>query len=160
MSFRVGPATRADRAEIGELCSRFAAVIANDRSHDAFDPTKTSASIAPLLEDDRFGVVLLAECDDVAPARRDLVGYLVLTWGYSLESGGREALIDEVYAEPRGLGTGSALLSAAVTECERRGIGRMFLETEAVNEGARRLYLRQGFEVNDSIWMSRWISKP
>jgi len=31
----------------------------------------------------------------------------------------------------------------------------MFLETETHNERARRFYSRQGFEADDSIWMSR-----
>lgn len=25
------------------------------------------------------------------------LGYAIVTWGYSLESGGREALLDEIY---------------------------------------------------------------
>ena len=152
MSFRVRPSTRSDLDEIVELCSKFAAFIEDGRDHAPFDTARTSAALAPLIENDRFGVVLVAE-----QHRPRLVGYLVLTWGYSLESGGREALIDEVYVEPRGLGIGSALVDAAVVECEQRGIRRLFLETEADNDRARALYLRHGFDTDDSIWMSRWI---
>lgn len=159
MSFRVRRSTRSDLAQIVGLCSRFAAFVEDGRAHAPFDFERTSASVAPLLEDDRFGVVFVAEGDDVGGGRPTaLVGYLVLTWGYSLESGGREALIDEVYAEPRGLGVGSALVNAAVAECEQRGVRRLFLETEVVNDGARRLYRRHGFDADDSIWMSRWLS--
>ena len=32
---------------------------------------------------------------------------------------------------------------------------RIFLETEAPNDDARRLYERLGFEAEDSIWMAK-----
>ena len=36
-----------------------------------------------------------------------------------------------------------------------RGGHRIFLETEATNDAARRLYARHGFVVEDSIWMAK-----
>ncbi len=160
MSVRIRLAARADLDPIVELCSRFSGSGEGGFGHPAFDAPATSACLAPLVEHDHFGIVLVAE-DNEAPAQRPgLVGYLVLTWGYSLESGGREALIDEVYVEPKGRGVGSALVDAAVVQCKQRGLRRIFLETEVDNERARNLYIRKGFEVDDSIWMSRWIAQP
>jgi len=34
-------------------------------------------------------------------------------------------------------------------------VRRIFLETEAPNDAARRLYERHGFVAEDSIWMAR-----
>ncbi|MGB0800787.1 MAG: GNAT family N-acetyltransferase, partial [Ilumatobacteraceae bacterium] len=38
--------------------------------------------------------------------------------------------------------------------CLERGMRRIFLETEAPNDAARRLYARHGFTAEDSIWMA------
>lgn len=160
MSFRIRPAARADLDAIVELCSRFSLFAEDSRGHVPFDASTTSACLVPLVEHDRFGIVLVAEHVDASATQPGLFGYLVLTWGYSLESGGREALIDELYVEPKGRGVGSALVDAAVVECEQRGLRRMFLETEVDNERARSLYIRNGFGVDDSIWMSRWMARP
>ena len=85
-------------------------------------------------------------------------GYVVITWGYSLESGGREALIDEIYLRRRGEGRGSKVMDALFDDMAARGVVKMFLETETHNHRARRFYARQGFDEDDSIWMSRQIS--
>ncbi len=160
MPFRIRLSTRSDLDAIVQLCTRFASFAEAGRDHVPFDASAATACLAPLVDHDRFGIVLVAELPEARTTTSDLVGYLVLTWGYSLESGGREALIDEVYVEPKGRGAGSALVDAAIVECERRGLRRVFLETEAANGRARELYLRKGFEVDDSVWMSRWMARP
>jgi GNAT superfamily N-acetyltransferase len=111
-----------------------------------FDEDRVRRALAPLLADDALGVVWLI---DDPPA-----GYGILTWSYSLESGGRDALLDELYLRDRGRGRGSAALQGMLADLRRRGITRIFLETEAPNRQARRFYARNGFVVEDSIWMS------
>ena len=106
-------------------------------------------ALVPLLEDDAHGVVYLVDNEQ---------GYVVITWGYSLESGGREALIDEIYLRRRGEGLGSKVMDALFDDMAARGVVTMFLETETHNRRARRFYARQGFVEDDSIWMSRQIS--
>ena len=44
--------------------------------------------------------------------------------------------------------------SAVRDACIARGMRRIFLETEAINANARRLYERHGYEEEDSIWMA------
>jgi len=114
-----------------------------------FDPDRVTRALVPLLEDDAHGVVYLADNEQ---------GYVVITWGYSLESGGREALIDEIYLRRRGEGRGGKVMDALFVEMAARGVVKMFLETETHNHRARRFYARQGFDEDDSIWMSRQIS--
>ena len=114
-----------------------------------FDPDRVTRALVPLLEDDAHGVVYLADNEQ---------GYVVITWGYSLESGGREALIDEIYLRRRGEGLGSKVMDALFDDMAARGVVTMFLETETHNRRARRFYARQGFVEDDSIWMSRQIS--
>ena len=54
----------------------------------------------------------------------------------------------------RGDGVGSALIDAVRELCLERGMRRIFLETEAHNDAARRLYARHGFTAEGSIWMA------
>lgn len=134
----------ADLDRLLEMHARFCAADAHE-----FDAEAARNALGPLLVDDRIGLVWLAAGD----ARR---GYAIVTWGWSVESGGRDALLDEIYAEPPGRGIGAALIEAILAELEARAsVSRIFLETEERNERARRLYRRLGFEVEPSVWMSR-----
>jgi ribosomal protein S18 acetylase RimI-like enzyme len=78
-----------------------------------------------------------------------------VTWGYSIESGGRDALLDEIYVREQGEGLGGRLLDDVLSDLVARGLPRVFLETEAHNEAVRQFYTRHGFETEASIWMSR-----
>lgn len=118
-----------------------------------FDELLATAGLIPLLDGDsgRHGLVLIAD-DSENP-----VGYAVLAWGWSIECGGREAILDELYVRSRNRGIGSELLRAAETTCREHEVLRVFLETEAPNESARRLYTRHGFTTETSIWMSKLL---
>ena len=115
-----------------------------------FDRDFVLAGLRPLLESDRHGFVLVAG----GVADSDLDGYLVITWGYSLESGGRDALVDEFYVSRQGQGVGGRLLDSALGMLAERGIRKVFLETERDNARVRSMYQRHGFVEQDSVWMS------
>jgi GNAT superfamily N-acetyltransferase len=119
--------------------------------HHEFDESFVRQALIPLLGDDAFGQVWVT--DD-----GELGGYAVVTWGYSLESGGRECLVDEIYVERRSNGTGARLLEAAIEGARQAGARAVFLETEAHNERVRSFYVCSGFEIEDSVWMSRSLS--
>ncbi|MDQ2585671.1 GNAT family N-acetyltransferase [Saccharothrix yanglingensis] len=110
----------------------------------AYDEDVVTSALEPLLRDDRFGQVWLFD-----------TGYAVLTWGYSLESGGRDALLDEFYVRNRGGGVGGAVVAALVERARAAGARKVFLETEDRNEAARRFYRRHGFADEASTWLSR-----
>lgn len=116
----------------------------------AFERERVLAGLRPLLVDDRHGQVWL-----IREPGGDVGGYAVVTWGWSLESGGRECLLDEIYVRTPGLGLGGTALEAIVEAAGAAGASAMFLETEAHNERARAFYRRGGFATEDSIWMSR-----
>ena len=117
--------------------------------HHDVDPARIERGLKPLLVDDTYGQVWVVD------AAGDLVGYAVVTWSWSLESGGRDSILDEIYVETRSAGTGSRLLSAALAGARQAGARAVFLETEAHNERVRSFYQRHGFAVEDSVWMSR-----
>jgi ribosomal protein S18 acetylase RimI-like enzyme len=128
-----------DRDEMLQLFREFYAV---DR-HE-FDVERVTRGLDPLLADDTHGQVWLINKS----------GYAVVTWGWSLESGGREALLDEIYVRDRGRGVGRELLTHAMAAAAQAGAIRMFLETEAHNERVRAFYASLGFATEDSTWMS------
>ncbi len=147
---------RADPEDLDTVLGLIAEFYAVD-GH-AYDEARLRAALGPLLVDDTHGVVwLVGERESEREREADEAGYAIVTWGYSLESGGRDVLLDEVYVRDRGRGVGSAVLEEVLAECRRRGLERMFLETEAPNEQARRFYRRHGFAADDSIWMSRYF---
>lgn len=116
-----------------------------------FDVSTVRNGILPLLESYERGLVWMI-CPDGEP-----IGYAAVTWGWSVESGGRDALMDEIYLRVRGKGYGTRAISEIMRDLKARGIGRAFLETEIANEDARRLYRQLGFETEESIWMSRYL---
>lgn len=116
-----------------------------------YDEAHVLGALAPLLADDTYGQVWLV-CAGDPPAP---LGYAVLTWGWGLESGGREGLIDEIFTARRGDGLGAELLEHVIGAAREAGCRTLFLETERANDAARRFYARHGLSEQDSVWMSR-----
>lgn len=143
---RIRRATSADLEPLLPLVRAFYEI---DR-HE-FDESVVRAALIPLLSDDTFGQVWVT--DDGG-----LSGYVVVTWGYSLESGGRECLVDELYVERRSNGSGARLLEVSLEGAKAAGARAVFLETEAHNQRVRSFYARCGFDLEDSVWMSRSLS--
>ena len=110
--------------------------------------THIEAALTPLLNDPSIGDIWVAE-------EQGLIGYLVITWGWGIESGGREALIDEIFVDPawRNMGIASALIEASLARAKGYQTKAVFLETEANNPESRELYERLGFSEESSIWM-------
>ena len=100
-----------------------------------------TSGLRALLRDPGHGRVWLIEHEG------ESAGYLVVTWGFSLEFHGRDAFIDELYVVPahRGAGLGRQAVELAETACRSYGAGALHLEVETGNERAHALYRRSGF---------------
>lgn len=77
-----------------------------------------------------------------------VAGYLLLSYFFSFEFGGRMALVDELYidAAHRGKGLGQRAIEHAKAQMKSLNIVGYYLEVEPHNEVAKKLYLGQGFE--------------
>ena len=144
-SVTIRRATLSDLERIIPLCIDYCT--ADNRE---VNEPKIRSGLAGLLDSDENGFILIA-CDE-----HDLpVGYAAVSTGWSLEIGGADYILDEIFIQQRGEGIGRQLIAAAEDRCAELGVRRIFLETERPNVRARSLYARLGFVEDDSVWMSK-----
>ncbi len=76
-----------------------------------------------------------------------VIGYVVITLGFSIEYGGRDGFIDDLFLVPmaRRRGIGAKLLAFTVARAKELGIRTLHLEVEIGNDKAARLYRAAGF---------------
>ncbi len=111
------------------------------------------AGLEQIVQDDSLGRVWLIYWKDEA------IGYMVLTFGYSLEFHGRDALVDELYIreEYRRCGIGTKALQFVEEICCSLGIEALHLVVERKNTQAQSFYRQLGFEEQDRYLMTKWI---
>lgn len=134
--------------DLAELLPRTRALNAHEGI--AIDPAVLEAALGRLLGDPGLGGVWLVERDGAA------VGYAIVTFGYDLEFGGRDAVLTELWIDPpaRGNGAGSAALGLLDPELRARGVHALHLQVRPENP-ARRLYERRGFVASPRVVMTR-----
>lgn len=90
-----------------------------------------------------------------------IVGFVVLTFGYSLEFHGRDAFVDELYVRPshrrQGLGAGALRLVERI--CVEERVHALHLEVDGWNEPARALYRGWGFTGHTRQLMTKWLDR-
>ncbi len=110
------------------------------------DEATLGAGLMPLLAGSPHGAAYL-----MGPARAP-IGYVVVTFGWSLEFGGLDALIDEIYIRPavRGRGIAREVLTALPGALGRAGIRAIHLEIGRDDAESRRFYARAGFVAREN----------
>jgi ribosomal protein S18 acetylase RimI-like enzyme len=143
------PAAPSDADALVEMMR---ALYEHDRT--PFDEPAHRAALAQLFADDSYGVVYLLLSGGAA------AGYVVVTFGFSLEFRGRDAFIDELFVrgEFRGRGLGASALRFAEGVCRERGVRALHLEVERANAGAQSVYRRAGFKDHDRYLLTKWLS--
>lgn len=127
---------------------------ASEDGTSAFVPGVVESALQQLIADPGLGEAWLIE------HAGEPAGYIIVTWGFSLEFHGRDAFIDELYVAPshRGRGIGQRAIEHASNRCGARGIGALHLEVDPENERALALYRRSGFQERGYRLMSRRLS--
>jgi L-amino acid N-acyltransferase YncA len=86
-------------------------------------------------------------------------GYMAIAFGYSLEYGGRDAFLDDIYIVPalRSRGIGRRAVVLAVPEARAHGVRALHLEVDLDNEAGRRFHAANGFRETGRRLMTRRI---
>ena len=79
------------------------------------------------------------------------MGYVIFCYGWSIEFGGAEAILDELYLCPtmRGRGLGTIALRERIAALKVAGIILITLEVDHNNLAAQSLYRDMGFELRE-----------
>lgn len=117
-----------------------------------FDKNIDSDVLRHFLADESLGKAYLVEQEN------EVIGYIILTLGYSLEYRGRDAFIDELYIRPthRGKGIGTQTLAFAEDACRDLGVRVLHLEVDFENLDAQRFYHRVGYQRHNRFLMTKY----
>lgn len=125
--------------------------------HDAiaFDESAARLALQRLVANAQHGAVWVMR--DGA----QVIGYSVVTFGYSLEFHGTDAFLDELYVceSYRGQGLARRAIELAEQVCRERGVRALHLEVERDNTHAQAVYRRLGFSDHDRYLLTKWISR-
>jgi diamine N-acetyltransferase len=134
---------RATRSDVELLADMMADNYAESGYH--MDVHRARAAFEAVVADERLG------CAWVLESGQQSAGYMVVTLGYSMEYGGLDAFVDDLFVRRpfRGRGLGTGALTLARDFCVKRGVRALHLEVERENPVAQSLYRRSGFEDND-----------
>jgi GNAT superfamily N-acetyltransferase len=106
-----------------------------------FDTEKSIALFHQFLSDENLGKAWLIS-DGNEP-----IGYMILTFVFSFEYGGRIGFLDELFLckKARGKGIGKTALRFVQEEALKLKLKIIYLELEGHNEKAQKLYLAHDF---------------
>ncbi len=90
---------------------------------------------------------------------QQVIGYTLITFGFSIEYEGKNAFIDELFlmSDARGKGIGGQVLTLIKKAAQELGIKALHLEAERSNLRAISLYHKFGFKDPDRVLMTYWI---
>lgn len=115
-------------------------------------PESREAALSPLLEGSPHGAVYL-----IGPSRAP-IGYIIVTFGWSIELGGMDGFIDELYVRSgvRGRGVATEVIGKLSAMLRSVGMKALHLEVSPANDKALSLYKRSHFKPRDGyILMTR-----
>jgi len=118
------------------------------------DDAQRRGALLPLLEGIPYGAIYL-----IGPTRAP-IGYIIVTFTWSVEFGGLDGMIDEFFIRPavRGRGIATEVLFALPRTLAEAGVRALHLEVDRDNDAALRLYNRARFTARDRyLLMSRTL---
>ena len=94
-------------------------------------------------------------------SENEIVGYIILTFIFSFEYGGKIAFVDELFIQEtaRGKGFGKEAIQFIQQEVPKLSLKLLYLEVEPHNENAQKLYLAHDFELHNRKLMKYKVTK-
>ena len=135
------------------LLSMMRALAGQDPEVIPFDESRARAAFHRFLSLPAFGRIWLLYTG------ADLIGYIILTVGYSFEFRGHDAFIDELYIVPayRRRGFGRQSMAFVEQEAREMGVNAIHLEVDPGNDSALELYRRAGYRDHNRFLMTKWL---
>jgi ribosomal protein S18 acetylase RimI-like enzyme len=120
-----------------------------------FHASRVHAAMFRLLSDETLGMVWLIH------AQERLVGYIALTYGYSLAYGGRCAAVDEFYLQEsyRDRGLDTEVLGLVEHHCRSSDLRALELESLRGNWKAKEFYERLGYNDQGSYTLVKRLDE-
>lgn len=121
--------------------------------HLPYEESVARRGLRELFQMPALGAVHLIETE------KHLAGYVVLTFGFSLEFHGRDGLVDELYIREgwRGRGLGRAALAFVEALCQKEGLAAVHLEVDRTNTRAQEVYRKSGYKDHDRFLLTKWL---
>lgn len=122
----------------------------------ARDDAAREAALRPLLEGSPHGAAWL-----IGP-RKSPVGYVTVSFGWSVAAGGLSATVGAVYirGSVRGRGMGSEALAALLGELKGSGLKALHMDLPAGHARAEAIYRRLGFRPGKPAQRMTWTGGP
>ncbi|SHO72035.1 Acetyltransferase, GNAT family [Flavobacterium cucumis] len=94
-------------------------------------------------------------------SENEIVGYMILTFVFSFEYGGKIAFVDELFIKEtaRGKGIGKEAILFVQAEVPKLSLKLLYLEVETHNKNAQKLYLAHDFELHNRKLMKYKVTK-
>jgi len=94
-------------------------------------------------------------------SENEIVGYIIVTFIFSFEYGGKIAFVDELFIKEiaRGKGIGKQAIQFIQAEVAKLSLKLLYLEVEPHNENAQKLYLAHDFELHNRKLMKYKVTK-
>jgi ribosomal protein S18 acetylase RimI-like enzyme len=118
-----------------------------------FDTERSGANLEAFMENESLGRIWLVRSGE------NVAGYVVLTFCFSFEFGGKTAFIDELYIvkEYRGQGLGRKVIERVLEQAKALGVQAVHLEVETHNHPGIRLYGSLGFKEHKRKLMTKLL---
>ena len=138
-----------DADELLQFMRRFYEV-----DHIDFKEAVARAAIEKMLSDESAGRIWWIQESE------GRIGYIAITFCFSLEFGGPSAVVDELYLEEshRGRGIGFEALRFVERFCRSHGILALLLEVDRHNLHAQSLYKKAGYHDRNNFLLTKWLS--
>lgn len=117
------------------------------KAYYVFDSLHFDERIARLALNQMIGVKNLGRLWIISYHGQE-IGYIAITFGFSLEFGGQDGFIDEFFIleDFRGKGIGTTVLGLVEPILKGLNVNALHLEVDRANVAAQKYYRTQGFE--------------
>jgi len=122
--------------------------------HLPYDESVITSGLEKMFSSLVYGKVWIV-MDSEMPA-----GYIAVTYGYSFEFHGIDALVDEFYLREqyRNKGIGKGTLKFVEDYLAGEGIKAFHLEVDHINTVAQEVYRKYGFKDHGRYLLTKWIA--